>query len=505
MLPGLLSRDVKKAIDLLQASPERAWTVDGLAASCGVPRRTLERHFQRFVNQGPVEFLRTVRLDRARLKLLTAQPQTTVTDIAVQCGFNHLGRFAAWYRERYGESPLATLKCNQTAVARPASLLRFHSVPTERPAIAVLPFELLDPEAHCAAGMSEEIAGALGHVRWVAVTSPSKARYHLRGKIRTDGRGQLRATVTLLDASSGRHLWADHWDGKTGDAFEFEDRVSVQVARALQPTLRDAEINRALRKDPAQLTAGELTMRALPSLLSVDPAAERAALELLERAMELAPQDALPVSMAAWCHGLRAGHHFTAQADKERETARTLAERASLLSSGDSLVETMLAGGYTLAHDLDAAAIHVGRALMLDGGSAWAWGRSGLIRLFRGESAEAIERFRIAQNLAPSDPLNFLWSVGIAATHFEDLRYEDAVRWYRRGLAEQPKAVWINRFLTAGLALAGRKDEAKWTLSILASAFPALTIAEVRTGLPHHIGFLDRVSDGLESIGMRTC
>jgi transcriptional regulator GlxA family with amidase domain len=72
MFPGLLSRDVKKAIDLLQASPARAWIVDGLAASCGVLRRTLERHFRRYVNQGPVEFLRTVRLDRARLKLLTA-------------------------------------------------------------------------------------------------------------------------------------------------------------------------------------------------------------------------------------------------------------------------------------------------------------------------------------------------------------------------------------------------------------------------------------------------
>lgn len=505
MFPGPLSRDVKKAIDLFQASPAGAWTVDDLAASCGVPRRTLERHFKRYVNQGPVEFLRTVRLDRARLKLLTAQPETTVTDIAVQCGFNHLGRFAAWYRERFGESPLATLKCNQTAVVRPASLPPFQPVRSERPAIAVLPFDLLDPEAHCAAGMSEEIAVALGHVRWVAVTSPSKARYHLRGKIRTDGRGQLRATVTLLDASSGRHLWADHWDGNIGDAFEFEDRVSVQVARALQPTLREAEINRALRKDPAQLTAWELTMRALPSLLSVEPAAERAALELLERAMELAPQDALPVSMAAWCHGLRAGHHFTAQPDKERATALTLAARASLLSSGDSLAETMLAGGYTLAHDLAAGAIHVRRALILDGGSAWAWGRSGWIHAYRGESAEAIERFSIARNLAPSDPLSFLWSVGIAAAHFEALRYEEAVRWYRRGLAEQPKAVWINRFLTASFALAGRKDEAKWTLSILASAFPALTIAQVRAGLPHSVSFLDGVSDGLESVGMRTC
>jgi hypothetical protein len=75
----------------------------------------------------------------------------------------------------------------------------------------------------------------------------------------------------------------------------------------------------------------------------------------------------------------------------------------------------------------------------------------------------------------------------------------------RRALVEQPKAVWINRFLTAGFALAARKDKAKRSLRILISAFPFLTIAQVRAGLPHGIGFLDRVSNGLESVGLRFC
>jgi tetratricopeptide (TPR) repeat protein len=82
--------------------------------------------------------------------------------------------------------------------------------------------------------------------------------------------------------------------------------------------------------------------------------------------------------------------------------------------------------------------------------------------------------------LAPSDPLIFLAAVGIAAAHFEAYRYDEAVHWYRRALVEQPKAVWINRFLTAGFALAGRKDEAKRSLCTLLSAFPSLTISQIR-------------------------
>jgi AraC-like DNA-binding protein/tetratricopeptide (TPR) repeat protein len=505
MSVGLLPRDVKKASDLIEADPARAWTVDSLAACCGVSRRTLEKHFRRYVDRTPVEFLRVTRLDRARRQLLTASPQATVTQIAIQCGFNHFGRFAAWYRERYGENPLATLWRSRSAAARPASSPPARSAMQGRPAVAVLPFNLIGPDAHRAAGMSEEIAAALGRLRWVAVGSPPKARYHLHGKIWTDGGGQLRATVTLLDASSGLHLWADCWDGRVDDTFEFEDRVSAQVTRALQQKLRDAEIDRACRKEPAQLTAWELTMRALPCLLAIEPAGERVALELLEQAMELAPQDALPVSMAAWCHGLRAGHHFTAQPDKELDGARILAARASSLDTGDPLAQTMLAAGYTLAHDLDAAAVHAGRALALDGGSAGAWGRSAWIHAYRGEVADAAERFQIARNLAPLDRLSFLWSVGIAFAHFQAARYEQAIRWYRRGLAEQPKAVWINRFLAASLALAGRKEEAKRSLGRLLSAFPALTIAQVRVGLPHPASFLDILADGLENAGMRLC
>jgi AraC-like DNA-binding protein/tetratricopeptide (TPR) repeat protein len=503
MVPGRFPRNLKKAIDVLRADPGRGWTIGALAASCDIPRRTLEKHFRRHLQQTPVEFLRAVRLDCARHELLRAAPRATVTEIALQCGFNHFGRFAAWYREQYGESPLATLKRSQSAAQSSTSRALLHSSMFERPTISLLPFALLDPESRRAAGVSEQIAAALARLRWITVTSSPNARYHLGGRMRADGRGQLRVTLTLRDASSGKHLWADCWNGGLDDTFEFEDRVSTQVAGALQSILREAETHRANRKDPALSTAWELTMRALPSILTIEPAAAGTALELLERAMELAPGDALPVSMAAWCRGLRAAHHFTAQSASELQTARMLAARASGLTSCDPLAETMLAAAHTLAHDLDTAAVHVGRALTLDGGSAWAWGRSGWIHAYRGNSGEAIERFQIARNLAPSDPLNFLAAVGIAAAHFEVRRYEEAIRWYRRALVEQPKAIWINRFLTAGFALAGRKDEAKSSLRALISAFPSLTIAQIRSGLPHTASLLDSVSNGLESVGMR--
>jgi tetratricopeptide (TPR) repeat protein len=244
-------------------------------------------------------------------------------------------------------------------------------------------------------------------------------------------------------------------------------------------------------------------MRALPYVLLVEAAAEGMALELLEQAMELAPYDALPIALAAWCHGLRGGHNLCPLPDKEKVTAHALAGRAAQLNTGDPLAETMLAAGYTLAHDLETATIHADRALAIDGGSAWAWGRSGWIKAYAGESAEAIERFLIARALAPGDPMNFLCSVGIAAGHFGVARYNESARWFERALGENPAAVWINHALTPAYALADRKEHARRSLAELARAFPDLTIAQIRSGLPYCSSYLDRVAEGLESVGMR--
>jgi len=499
---GPLPRDLNRALDRLKAEPERHWTLVGLAAACGVAPRTLQKHFRRFLDRTPLELIRELRLDRAR-QLLLRGPAANVTDIAARCGFNHLGRFAARYHRRYGESPSATLRRCQSSLPGRASSLPILSSAVERPTISVVPFTLTGAEVNQFVGLSDEIAAALWRLRWINVTAPQNARYHLRGRVRENESGLLRVTVILVERASGRRIWADSWVGDRNDVFAFEERVATGVAGAIQPALRDAEIDRACRREPTELNAWVLTMRALPRVLSFEAAAENMALELLEQAMELAPHDPLPMSLAAWCHGLRAGHHFTPAREQEKEAARRLAARAAKLNAGDPLAETILASGYTLAHDLAAAEIHVERALRLDGGSAWAWGRRGWITAYRGNAAEAIECFQIARALAPVDRLHFLCCHGIASATFDAGRYAESIGWFKRALSENPAAVWINRFLAPAYVITGRMQEGRHSVAEFLKASPGVTITDVRSGLPWHVGYLDRVAEALESAGMR--
>lgn len=499
-----LPHDVKKALELLRADPAPDGSIDKLAAECGVGRRTLEKHFRRFLGRGLVEVRRDLRLERARRDLLRAPPETAVTEIVLRCGFNHLGRFAALYKARYGESPSATLRRGGRVAALESSSgssIGF-SLSPERPAVGLFPFECVGDGARECTAIAEEIAAKLCRNRSVVVAEPDHARYQLRGKVQADRAGRSRVIVTLIDAATHRYIWADRWEGDTSGSFAFEERVASRAAASIERSVRNAEIDRACRKDPAQLNAWELTMRAMPRAMSIDAASQGEALELLEQAMELAPADALPIALAAWCHGQRGGHHFTSQSTVEKQIAVELAGRAARLNAGDPVATALLASAYTLAHDLTAAELHFDRALALDGACVWAWNRSGWVSAYRGNVSEAIDRFQIARAIAPDDPMDFLCSVGIAAVNFEVGRYAEAAHWFTRGLIEHPSAVWLNQFRAPSYALAGQKEKARRTVAELSRSFPDLTIADVRSALPNTPSFLDRAAEGLEAAGL---
>lgn len=101
---------VRRAVDMIENHPHRALTVSTLAREAGVSVRALQLGFRRHLDTTPTGYLRRVRLQRARVELQGSGDGLTVSQVACRWGFTHLGRFAAEYRRRYGESPSQTLR-----------------------------------------------------------------------------------------------------------------------------------------------------------------------------------------------------------------------------------------------------------------------------------------------------------------------------------------------------------------------------------------------------------
>ncbi|MEV6303553.1 AraC family transcriptional regulator [Actinoplanes sp. NPDC051861] len=101
---------IKRVVEAMRAQPGRPFTVADLAGIAGVGVRSLQQSFQRYAGMPPMAYLRQLRLGLVHDELRHALPGTTVAQIAYGYGFTHAGRFAAVYRQRYGEAPVDTLR-----------------------------------------------------------------------------------------------------------------------------------------------------------------------------------------------------------------------------------------------------------------------------------------------------------------------------------------------------------------------------------------------------------
>ncbi|MCC7256976.1 MAG: AraC family transcriptional regulator [Gammaproteobacteria bacterium] len=97
-------RYLRAVEDYIDAHLTEPIGLDDLLAAAGVSARTLQTGFLRHRGTTPMRFLRDRRLERARAEL-QRRPAARITDVAIECGFGHLGRFARQYRQRYGEPP----------------------------------------------------------------------------------------------------------------------------------------------------------------------------------------------------------------------------------------------------------------------------------------------------------------------------------------------------------------------------------------------------------------
>lgn len=96
---------VGRAVRLLQAHPDRRWTVDLLARAVGCSRATLSRRFTGLVGEPPMAFLTGCRM--ALAADLLRDPEVTLGQAARRTGYSTSFALSAAYKRAYGTSPRA--------------------------------------------------------------------------------------------------------------------------------------------------------------------------------------------------------------------------------------------------------------------------------------------------------------------------------------------------------------------------------------------------------------
>jgi adenylate cyclase len=374
-----------------------------------------------------------------------------------------------------------------------------------------------DPEQdYFADGMVEEIITALSRIRWLFVIARNSTftykgqaidvkqvgrelgvRYVLEGSVRRAGQ-RVRITGQLIDAITGAHLWADRFEGSLEGVFELQDQVAISVAGVIEPTLREAEIARAVNRPTSDLSAYDAHLRAcaLYSARQTSQTQTRQALALLEEAIAGDPDYGPALGLGACCCMTLATDSSAPDRDALRQKGIDFGRRAVGVARDAPTVLTQAA--LVLAcfgEDIHAMIALVDRALALNPSYARGWHISGLLRLWAGQTDPAIEHAERALRLSPraeADQTSYL--IGIAS--FFSRRFEEAVPRLRVAIEDMPTFLTAYRYLAACYAHMGLLGEARATIERLRAITP-----EVMVNYP--LPFRDRRHRELYLSGLR--
>jgi adenylate cyclase len=303
----------------------------------------------------------------------------------------------------------------------------------------------------------------------------------LEGSVRKAGK-RVRISAQVIEAETGTHLWAERYDRPLDDIFALQDEITLSVVGAIEPSLREAEIERIKHKRPDNLDAYDLVLRALPHVCL--PMAEEAAkaLPFLESALALEPDYARAHGFLAWCHEVffvRGGFGDASRAAAVRHA------RAALNHGRDDAVALTL-GAFVFAmveHDRPTAVEAFEQALAVSPSSAFTLFLGSVPLAFAGEAERAIDWGERGLRISPFDRLNYMAYQGLAISHFLRGRYEEAASAGRRAVQSSPAFSVSHALLSAPLAKLGRLEEAKVVAERVLALQPSFSTSGFCTAL----------------------
>jgi TolB-like protein/class 3 adenylate cyclase/Tfp pilus assembly protein PilF len=392
----------------------------------------------------------------------------------------------------------------------------------DRPSIAVLPFTNMSGDVeqdYFADGMVEDIITGLARIKWLFVIARNSSfaykgksvnvkevgrelgvRYVLEGSVRraTD---RVRVTGQVIEAETGRHVWADRYDRTLDDVFAIQDELTMSVVAAIEPSLRQAEIERVKRKRPDSLDAYDLVLRAIPHVYPAMPDDAMKALPLLERALGMEPNYALAHGFAAWCHEII----FARGGRREENRVGAIAHAHAAIAHGRDDAIALSLGGFVMglvAHDREAARQAFEAALALSPSCALTYIFGSVVMVLGGDAERGIEWGERALRLSPFDPMSYAPWHSITLGHFQRGDYEAAAEAARKVFQANPYWSFAHMLLAATQAKVGRLDAAKSAAARVLELQPGYTISEFCAAFDIHPSLAAPLSEALAAAGL---
>jgi adenylate cyclase len=392
----------------------------------------------------------------------------------------------------------------------------------EKPSLAVLPFDNLSGDSsqdYFSDGITENVITSLSNVSNLFVIArnstftykgkPVKVqqvaeelgvRYVLEGSVQRS-EDRLRITAQLIDALTGHHLWAEHYDRKFGDIFALQDDITEHVTMALQVKLTEGEQVRVRRRQTDNPEAYEYFLSGLKLLRIYTKEDNAQSRKLLEKAVELDPNYAWAWQSIGWSHYRDGRFGWSDTPAQSLALAEELAQKALSMDDSNPMAYALLSNVY-MAKKQHEKAIHYGeKALDLAPNFADITATIGLTFMYSGRPEKTIELVKKAMRLSPYYPGWYLPVLGLA--YRLTGQYEEAIATMEKWPPRSPHSMLPHMILAFTYVEAGREEDAHAEVAEVLKRNPKASIKGYAKMIPYKDpAEIERVKNSLRKAGL---
>jgi tetratricopeptide (TPR) repeat protein len=327
-------------------------------------------------------------------------------------------------------------------------------------------------------------------------------RYVVEGSVRRAGQ-RVRVSAQLIEAASGRHVWAERYDRDLADIFAAQDDVTQAIVAAIAPAVGALERARARRAVCCSTGAWDIYQRGLWHVYRYSPKDLVIARDLFERAIATDPQFAPPHAGFAYAQFAEVIWGYVTDVAGNLERARRAASRAVALDPRDAFAHQVLGRVLLSSGQIADAQRECELALRLNPNLASAHYGLAYALVLTGRASEALASIERAVRLSPYDPLMHAFLTLKSAVLLVLGRQIEALDTARAAQRQPSSTAWAHLQEASALSNLGRLDEARGAVQRAIALQPDVSMRWIRTMLPAGPDAnIDVYFDGLAKAGL---
>ncbi len=347
----------------------------------------------------------------------------------------------------------------------------------DKPSIAVLPFTNMSgdrEQEYFSDGITDDLTTALSRLpdlfviaRTSAFTYKGKAvkvqevsrelgvKYVLEGSVRKAD-NQVRITAQLVDATTGDHIWAEHYDRGLRDIFSLQDEIVRRIVTTLNLQLNLTEKGVRVAKRTDNLEAYDYLLRGMEFQENLTKEGNEKARQMFEKAIELDPKYS---DAYAWLGNLLASDQVSQWNPHGYDLAMKLEQQSIALDNSNALAYAIMSFVLNDKRQSDLSVAAAERAVLLEPNLALGYIALGFALTDSGKPTEALVAVHKAMRLDPEG--QFYNSFVEGRVYLLMGRYEEAIPAFKRELARHPHFITAHALLIACYVELGRNEEAR--------------------------------------------